>query len=702
MLHTHSIFNRIYPASVVLFFVFTISIIFPFSGITDNADATITQSTTTLTLSNANVDLDLTVDNLTDAFAASTPADFTVTTNNYTGYTLSILAATSDANATKLVNTKNSEHVFNSISSASTESEFNVGNWGYLPSKLNSAVNTKYQPAPTSAGTTLDVTSAANSTANNYSITLGAKAGSSTPAGSYTNSFTLSAVANPVTYSITYNKNTTDTVSNMPSTQSGTIGSTDIKLSSSTPTRDHYTFQGWCTTTPTTSNGVDSCSGTTYQPGATYNTNKTTANTLALKAMWKIDSFVQTTRVRYEVANKDGTYGSYTTVDTKTVNYGSSYSWSSTSLSGFDTDTYNSASVASYTVKEANTNSVNITRKSYKLTVSRDSNYITSVTGTDTYKVGKVVGITATAGANYKFTKWTQTAGTTSSFGSATSASTTFTMPASAATVKANGKIYYIQGVTTSLCPTAATIVYDNRDNTAYHVQKLADGKCWMLDNLALDITNSTVKSKLSASNTNASATTLNYLKNGGGTTSNKYAITGVANWTSDDNIYSVPLVNMASKNVVPNNAPTNGKGYNRVGGYYNYCAASAGSYCYGNGSNKGTSSGNATEDICPKNWRMPTSNTGEYGALANAIYGSTGNTSDATAIANYRNALSLPLSGDFFDGSVHYLDDHGHFWSSVRYNDDYMWYLGVSTGSVTTSIMSRQLGASVRCIASS
>ena len=85
-----------------------------------------------------------------------------------------------------------------------------------------------------------------------------------------------------------------------------------------------------------------------------------------------------------------------------------------------------------------------------------------------------------------------------------------------------------------------------------------------------------------------------------------------------------------------------------------------------------GTPTGNATEDICPKGWRMPTGDTsGEYSALANAIYGSIDYTWDATAVINYRNALSLPLSSYLVEGSTPSFFDNGSWWSStVKYDD--------------------------------
>ena len=254
---------------------------------------------------------------------------------------------------------------------------------------------------------------------------------------------------------------------------------------------------------------------------------------------------------------------------------------------------------------------------------------------------------------------------------------------------------------TSSYCDGATGTMTDSRDGTTYHVAKLADGKIWMLDNLALDLTDSTVLNNVAAANTNASATSITALKSGNRTAGDQYATSGVSsNWTTDS--FSDPRINMANKDIIPSNAPTNGAGYNKVGGYYNYCAASAGSYCYGNGSSAGTSSGNATEDICPKNWRMPTGGTnGEYAALANIIYGSTGNTADATAIADYRNALSLPLSGGFFLGSIEYLGSGGTFWSNSRASSSSdMYYMSVDTSDVSPSqYYQRQLGMSVRCL---
>ena len=263
-----------------------------------------------------------------------------------------------------------------------------------------------------------------------------------------------------------------------------------------------------------------------------------------------------------------------------------------------------------------------------------------------------------------------------------------------------------MQTMLDSDCTTTATTVKDSRDGELYVVQRLADGNCWMLDNLRLDPTN--VSLSTLQGNTNASNTTLNYLKNGGGTTSDKYATAGVSSSWSELS-YSVPLINASSKNTT---TTSYGVGSGKIGVYYNYCAASAGSYCYGNGTSYGTSSGDATEDLCPAGWRMPTggyesTSSNEYNNLAIALdltldyedpdyeeepyYG--GNT--------YQTALSLPLSGRYTTNGAGAIGNNGASWSSSRWSNSVMhgvdWYSSYSRPFVQN--MGRHIGYSMRCV---
>ena len=240
----------------------------------------------------------------------------------------------------------------------------------------------------------------------------------------------------------------------------------------------------------------------------------------------------------------------------------------------------------------------------------------------------------------------------------------------------------------------------DSRDGKTYTVGKMADNKYWMLDNLALDLTNDTILNALDATNTAIDTTNdpgaLAALKGTTlDTTSDKYATAKVANWTTSYS-YSAPLVNMDSKDLVPQgDDPLKAEalaGSWKVGGYYNYCAASAGSYCYGNGTMASASSGNATSSICPKGWHMPSNNTGgEYAALYSAYSSASPNQYTA-----FRTAFHLPLSGYYGGGQ----GSNGNFWSVIRYDRENMYFLYANTSNINPwNDYVRYNGLSVRCV---
>ena len=165
----------------------------------------------------------------------------------------------------------------------------------------------------------------------------------------------------------------------------------------------------------------------------------------------------------------------------------------------------------------------------------------------------------------------------------------------------------------------------DNRDNKLYYIAKMQDGRVWMLDNLRLDLTNSTVINNLSSTNTNATDTQLNYLKNSGGATNDQYAVGGLSgsNVTSGFNQYYTPQVNNTYKN---NIAPdVDGLGSGKIGVYYNYCATSASSYCYNSngGVDKQDTYRDIEGDICPAGWRLPSGNSRNNGYSIRCVLGS-------------------------------------------------------------------------------
>ncbi|MBR2839820.1 hypothetical protein IKE82_00600 [Candidatus Saccharibacteria bacterium] len=270
----------------------------------------------------------------------------------------------------------------------------------------------------------------------------------------------------------------------------------------------------------------------------------------------------------------------------------------------------------------------------------------------------------------------------------------TYRTPATIADAK------YLQDV--EECPSTISegIAYtlkDSRDETEYRVARLADNKCWLLDNLALDLTNADTKAIMYNSNdtkTNATHAQLGYLFNGGGSSTDQYSTAAIS--SSWSNVYQSPMINLQSKDIIPTDTTSSTGGY-KVGGYYNFCAASAGTYCWSESSAPSDNQDgvrNIDADICPKGWRLPTGNSnGEFNALwTNNNY---------NTYTNYRSALRLPLSGLFISDTIHDQGSYGYFWSSTRNNNYKMYRLYLSSSSVLPSNpdITRNYGISIRCL---
>ena len=258
----------------------------------------------------------------------------------------------------------------------------------------------------------------------------------------------------------------------------------------------------------------------------------------------------------------------------------------------------------------------------------------------------------------------------------------------------------------------------DIRDKKNYAVAKLADGNLWMLDNLALDIVATDLNTL--KGNTNASDTTLEYLKgthvrgDGNITGDTNYPTASVGYFDTND-YYSIPKIAISGDcndaNCVndpetgkwtSDSTTTGGNAQGKIGIYYNYCAASAGSYCYGSGTNitgspssdPNTSSlTDVTEDICPSGWRLPTSSdaAGEFQSLY---------TQYSSSYLTFQTALSTPLSGRFNFGKAYSQGNAGYFWSSTWLSTNSMRNLYVGSSVVNPSSNgNRYFGFSVRCI---
>lgn len=232
-----------------------------------------------------------------------------------------------------------------------------------------------------------------------------------------------------------------------------------------------------------------------------------------------------------------------------------------------------------------------------------------------------------------------------------------------------------IQTITAANCSTTRTRTVDARDGSSYWIQKLTDGKCWMLTNLAYA---------------------------GGG--ANTYGdVRTLTNGTGNSATYTVASYYVPAK-ATPTIEPTapststDGGATNPQYGYlYNWCAAMGGqatAAC----ATTGTPTPNTSITICPTGWRLPTGSGGEFEALNNAVNGGS-----AANDAGLRTAWLAQYGGLWWNG-FSYQDTRAYFWASTQYEDptyyaDLLRVFGSSTNSYWSG--SKDAAHTVRCVAS-
>ena len=280
---------------------------------THNAFADAKQSTLNVSLSSSALSIDL-LPTSSGSFGESEKAMVSISTDNFTGYTLAIRTN----GETSLVNAHNDEieSVASNTSSQTFASDPSYNNkWGFRPDQYVLVANetetlienSDFLPAP-ATNLILAKTATANSLGQNdeleadsYGFSFGARADMGLPAGTYTGTFVLTAIPNTIVYNVTYDKNTEDDVSSMPSpnpqvtTIDGGIPEEEsfVTLSDSIPIRDGKTFIGWCEVMPIVEPGFENevCPGATYQAGDELPVDQTAGPNITLYAIWADTTF---------------------------------------------------------------------------------------------------------------------------------------------------------------------------------------------------------------------------------------------------------------------------------------------------------------------------------------------------------------------------------------------------------------------------
>ena len=623
-------------------------------------------------------------------------ADLTITTTDSAGYSLYLYSSDGDNSLRPKISSLANISTINATAGdvGLTLSSLKPNTWGYNLGTETPTDTTTYTAVPTNNSTPIQTkdTSDTNSANDIYTLSFGAKVDSTIASGAYSNALTVAVVAEPraiiyiqdltladcqsrasdVDFTVTDRRDDNDyTVHYINGacwmTQNLRLaGGTTLTTSDSNVTRNY--------TLPSTQLAGNSNSYTAPQTtissntsyGGYYNYCAASAGTVCSDAVEAQDAVqdICPKGWRLPTLNEINNITSYSSTFSPVLNgyyangtlkdadpYG--LWWSATAYnrySQYNLVYYSGSLVTSSNGGKTLGSSVRCIRSNPgTLTINFDGN---GSTGGSTASQQVAAGSTASLNANgftrtgYTFTGWN-----TASDGSGTS----YTDGADYTVTPAAGDISVtlyaqwgpsIQDFTNAQCQSLASnnnyTVYDERDGSDYTVRYI-NGACWMTQNLRL-----------------AGGTTLT---------------------TSDSNVtrnYTLPITQLDGNSLSFTEPQTTIGSNTSYGGYYNYCAASAGTVC------DNATEQDATQDICPKGWRLPTN-------------------SEQSGIESHASAFSPVLSGYYNNGSLDYTGSNGNWWSATASNSYYQYYLRYRGGSLYTSSNGRKdLGNSVRCIRSS
>jgi uncharacterized protein (TIGR02145 family) len=230
-------------------------------------------------------------------------------------------------------------------------------------------------------------------------------------------------------------------------------------------------------------------------------------------------------------------------------------------------------------------------------------------------------------------------------------------------------------------------VLTDIRNSQDYLVGKLADGNCWMLNNLKLGSTSPIILDSTDANISFGTTFELPAFETRDGGAGSAY---------NSPRIYADDFDSGADKSATTDIYSSDFYGY-----YYNWCAATAGTTSTTCKPDSAMPP-HATQDICPVNWRLPTGGGGsdEFGILSSAM-----------AAAKYNSAyLNFQFEGPFrgvfagFRASSLWRDygSQGYVWSASHAwgTSEAASKLSFSDSAVLPSGDSnRNSGFSVRCL---
>ncbi|MBO7718078.1 InlB B-repeat-containing protein, partial [Candidatus Saccharibacteria bacterium] len=223
----------------------------------------------------------------------------------------------------------------------------------------------------------------------------------------------------------------------------------------------------------------------------------------------------------------------------------------------------------------------------------------------------------------------------------------------------------------------------DERDNDVYAVAKLADGHCWMIENLRL------IPSQVTFDSQNTNLPTSAFISAAPSSASSN-VLCGIDSSSCVDTVaYNA---NNIDRNLTPvHNGTTRTNMWYSYGVMYNWYTASAGNGDFN------MSGGDVVGDLCPAGWRLPIGgDTGEFVDLNNVV--NHGNLDSDLRLRIFPN--NFIYSGDYNRTKYEGRASYGRYWSSTAADINNAYRLGIKSDMVTPANMYNKWDAfAIRCI---
>ena len=621
-------------------------------------------------------------------------ADLTITTTDSAGYSLYLYSSDGDNSLKPKISSLANISTINATAGdvGLTLSSLKSNTWGYSLGTSAPTDTTTYSAVPTDNSTPIQTkdTSDTNSANDTYTLSFGAKVDSTIASGAYSNALTVAVVAEPKALTYIQDLTLSDcqsqasdadvTVKDRRDNNEYTVryingacwmtqnlrlsGGRTLTSADSNVTRD-WSFPTGSLTSGNTYTEARSTISSNTSYGGYYNYCAASAGTVCSSSSaqdatqdicpkgWRLPTYNEQNGIRSYSSAFSPVYSGYYYNGSLYDTGSNGYWWSATASNSTNQYGLNYYSGSLYTNSNGKYRgfSVRCIRSNPgTLTINFDGN---GSTGGSTASQQIAAGNTASLNANgftrtgYVFTGW-NTAADGSGTSYADGADYTVTPATGDTTVTLYAQWEQIpttmQNITAAQCQKFASdaplTLTDTRDNNSYTVRYI-NGACWMTQNL-----------RLSSGRTLTSADS--------NVTQNWTFLTGSL---TSGNTYT------EARSTISSNTS--------YGGYYNYCAASAGTVC------SSSSAQNAPQDICPKGWRLPTLN-------------------EMSGITSYSSAFSPVYSGNYNSGSLYNTGSYGFWWSATANGSTNQYYLVYNGGSLYTSRSRKDIGYSVRCIRSS